>query len=173
MNDNNSNSIDILSQIKDIMSKNEELIKQKSELEKQLVFLKKENDSLRERLAVYEVLTTDANKDSVNADLPETDEMFTFFELSAEELNCIEPLQNNKIQDEVECEYDSLDTDLEETGVEDEETEEDYIDITCPYCNEELSYTIWQIREGELICPMCNGEFVYDEVTGTVSESID
>lgn len=46
---------------------------------------------------------------------------------------------------------------------ESDETEEYYIDITCPYCHEELSYTNWQIKEGELICPMCDGRFVYDE----------
>lgn len=46
-----------------------------------------------------------------------------------------------------------------------DETDEYYIDIACPYCHEELSYTNWQIkdREGELICPMCDGRFVYDE----------
>lgn len=46
---------------------------------------------------------------------------------------------------------------------ESDETEEYYIDIACPYCHEELSYTNWQIKEGELICPMCDGRFVYDE----------
>ena len=46
---------------------------------------------------------------------------------------------------------------------ESDETEEYYIDIACPYCHEELSYTNWQIIEGELICPMCDGRFVYDE----------
>lgn len=44
-----------------------------------------------------------------------------------------------------------------------DETEEYYIDIACPYCHEELSYTNWQIKEGDLICPMCDGRFVYDE----------
>lgn len=37
---------------------------------------------------------------------------------------------------------------------ESDETEEYYIDIACPYCHEELSYTNWQIKEGELICPI-------------------
>ena len=46
---------------------------------------------------------------------------------------------------------------------ESDETEEYYIDVACPYCHEELSYTNWQIKEGELICPMCDGRFVYDE----------
>lgn len=44
-----------------------------------------------------------------------------------------------------------------------DETEEYYIDIVCPYCHKELSYTNWQIEEGELICPMCDGQVVYDE----------
>lgn len=52
---------------------------------------------------------------------------------------------------------------LETQEAESDETEEYYIDIACPYCHEELSYTNWQIKEGELICPMCDGRFVYDE----------
>nr|WP_300819314.1 Trm112 family protein [uncultured Acetatifactor sp.] len=51
---------------------------------------------------------------------------------------------------------------LEWQEAESDETEEYYIDIACPYCHEELSYTNWQIKEGELICPMCDGRFVYD-----------
>lgn len=43
------------------------------------------------------------------------------------------------------------------------EMEEYYFDIYCPYCNEELSYTNWQIKEGELTCPMCDAHFVFDE----------
>ncbi len=52
---------------------------------------------------------------------------------------------------------------IEWQEAEPDETEEYYIDIACPYCHEELSYTNWQIKEGELICPMCDGRFVYDE----------
>ena len=41
--------------------------------------------------------------------------------------------------------------------------EEYYIDILCPYCHEELSYTNWQINESELTCPMCDSKFEYSE----------
>lgn len=43
------------------------------------------------------------------------------------------------------------------------ETDEYYIDIYCPFCFEELSYTNWQIKEGGLICPVCNEQFEYNE----------
>ena len=35
--------------------------------------------------------------------------------------------------------------------------EDDYIDIVCPNCKEELSFTKWQLQSGEdLTCPMCD-----------------
>lgn len=38
--------------------------------------------------------------------------------------------------------------------------EDEFIDVTCPHCNEELSYTKEQLKTPEgLICPMCNAEF--------------
>ena len=33
--------------------------------------------------------------------------------------------------------------------------DDEYIDITCPNCNEELSYTKEQIQSGNAICPIC------------------
>lgn len=38
-----------------------------------------------------------------------------------------------------------------------------YIDIVCQYCREELSFTNWQIKEGGLICPMCDAHFEFNE----------
>lgn len=38
-------------------------------------------------------------------------------------------------------------------------SQEYYIDVFCPYCHEKLSYTNWQIKEGELTCPMCDAQF--------------
>lgn len=55
----------------------------------------------------------------------------------------------------------AIESDQQETDF--DETEEYYIDIACPYCHEELSYTNWQIEEGELICPMCDAKFIFDE----------
>lgn len=66
----------------------------------------------------------------------------------------------NRKQEEIAAEESTFESDWQE---ESDETEEYYIDIACPYCHEELSYTNWQIKEGELICPMCDGRFVYDE----------
>lgn len=63
-------------------------------------------------------------------------------------------------QEEIATEEDAFDP---EWRAESDESEEYYIDIACPYCHEELSYTNWQIKEGELICPMCDGRFVYNE----------
>lgn len=67
----------------------------------------------------------------------------------------------NRKQDESVTQEDAAKPDWQET--ESDETEEYYIDIACPYCHEELSYTNWQIKEGELVCPMCDSRFVYDE----------
>lgn len=64
-------------------------------------------------------------------------------------------------QDEFLTEDGASETEWQEA--ESDETEEYYIDIACPYCHEELSYTNWQIKEGKLICPMCDGQFVFDE----------
>lgn len=63
-------------------------------------------------------------------------------------------------QEEIATEEDTFDPDWR---AESDESEEYYIDIACPFCHEELSYTNWQIKEGELICPMCDGRFVYNE----------
>ena len=41
--------------------------------------------------------------------------------------------------------------------------DETYIDIYCPECHSELSYLYWEIKEGELMCPMCEAQFVYDK----------
>lgn len=42
--------------------------------------------------------------------------------------------------------------------------EEDYyIDIRCPHCGEELSYTNWEIIQGGLVCPMCDFQFEFNE----------
>ncbi|MBR3919161.1 MAG: hypothetical protein IKJ59_10560 [Clostridia bacterium] len=38
--------------------------------------------------------------------------------------------------------------------------EDGYIDVTCPHCNEELSYTKEQLQNPEgVICPMCDYKF--------------
>lgn len=66
----------------------------------------------------------------------------------------------NRKQEKIADDESEFEPDWQE---ESDETEEYYIDIACPYCHEELSYTNWQIIEGELICPMCDGRFVYDE----------
>lgn len=37
---------------------------------------------------------------------------------------------------------------------------DEYFDVTCPYCGAELSYAIWQAdEESDVVCPECNGEF--------------
>lgn len=41
--------------------------------------------------------------------------------------------------------------------------EEYYVDIYCPFCNAELSYTNWQIEEGKIVCPECDMQFEYSE----------
>ncbi len=64
----------------------------------------------------------------------------------------------NRKQEEIAVDESAFESDWQEESV---ETEEYYIDIACPYCHEELSYTNWQIKEGELICPMCDRRFVY------------
>ena len=64
----------------------------------------------------------------------------------------------NRKQEEIAADESAFESDWQEESV---ETEEYYIDIACPYCHEELSYTNWQIKEGELICPMCDRRFVY------------
>lgn len=38
-----------------------------------------------------------------------------------------------------------------------------YIDIYCPECHSELSYLNWEIKEGELVCPMCDTHFSYSD----------
>ena len=44
-----------------------------------------------------------------------------------------------------------------------ENDEEYYVDLYCPFCRAELSYTNWQISEGVLTCPECETQFDYDE----------
>ena len=34
--------------------------------------------------------------------------------------------------------------------------DDEYIDITCPNCKEELSYTKEKLQSGDVICPMCD-----------------
>jgi DNA-directed RNA polymerase subunit M/transcription elongation factor TFIIS len=34
--------------------------------------------------------------------------------------------------------------------------DDEYIDITCPNCKEELSYTKEELQSGDVICPMCD-----------------
>ena len=47
--------------------------------------------------------------------------------------------------------------------IDDFEGDDEYVDVYCPHCGEELSYMKWQINEGNLICPMCDKEFTYSE----------
>ena len=35
-------------------------------------------------------------------------------------------------------------------------TDEEYIDMLCPYCNDKLSFLKWQYNEGNIICPFCD-----------------
>ena len=39
--------------------------------------------------------------------------------------------------------------------------DDDYIDMECPNCGETLSYMFWEIKNGDLTCPMCNHRFHY------------
>lgn len=41
-------------------------------------------------------------------------------------------------------------------------SDEFYIDMKCPHCQELLSYMNWQVQE-PLVCPMCSTNFRYDE----------
>lgn len=50
---------------------------------------------------------------------------------------------------------------IEAGEIEDDPFDEEYIDIYCPHCGEELSYMKWQIDEGTLKCPMCDKEFKF------------
>ena len=43
-----------------------------------------------------------------------------------------------------------------------DDAEDEYIDVSCPYCGETLSFLPQQVEEGDLICPACNKEFKYD-----------
>ena len=47
--------------------------------------------------------------------------------------------------------------------IDDFEGDDEYVDVYCPHCGEELSYMKWQINEGNLICPMCDKECTYSE----------
>lgn len=38
-----------------------------------------------------------------------------------------------------------------------------YIDMYCPECHSELSYLYWEIKAGELVYPMCDAHFTYEE----------
>jgi len=53
--------------------------------------------------------------------------------------------------------------DEDQTEIEPGEIEEYFIDIYCPYCHEELSYTNWQIEKDRLTCPVCGARFRFDE----------
>lgn len=66
-----------------------------------------------------------------------------------------------KIVEEDKTALEPIDEPGQQEGFEDEQ--EYYIDIVCPYCREELSYTNWQIKEGGLVCPMCDAQFEFDE----------
>ena len=66
-----------------------------------------------------------------------------------------------KIVEEDKTALEPIDEPGQREGFEDEQ--EYYIDIVCPYCREELSYTNWQIKEGGLVCPMCDAQFEFDE----------
>ncbi len=41
--------------------------------------------------------------------------------------------------------------------------DDDYVDIKCPHCGEELSFTTWEIDGGNLICPWCEKNIQYSE----------
>lgn len=45
--------------------------------------------------------------------------------------------------------------------------EEDYIDLICSHCKEDVSYTIWEINSGNIKCPWCDAEI---ELTDGVEE---
>lgn len=50
----------------------------------------------------------------------------------------------------------------EPVGFVEDDSDEFYIDLKCPHCQERLSYMNWQVQES-LVCPMCNTNFRYDE----------
>ena len=39
-------------------------------------------------------------------------------------------------------------------------SEDEFVDITCPKCKEELSYTKEQLHGGEATCPMCDAKII-------------
>ena len=39
-------------------------------------------------------------------------------------------------------------------------SEDEFVDITCPKCKEELSYTKEQLQGGEATCPMCDAKII-------------
>ncbi len=43
--------------------------------------------------------------------------------------------------------------------IDDIESDDIFVDIICPHCNYELSFYDWQIRTGELTCPICEKHF--------------
>lgn len=51
---------------------------------------------------------------------------------------------------------------LESVGFVEDDSDEFYIDIKCPHCQEQLSYMNWQVRE-PLVCLMCSTNFRYYE----------
>lgn len=38
----------------------------------------------------------------------------------------------------------------------------DYVDVECPWCNENISFTKWEIKAGNLKCPWCENEIEID-----------
>ena len=52
---------------------------------------------------------------------------------------------------------------IEAGEIEDDPFDEQYIDIYCPHCGEELSYMKWEIDKGTLKCPMCDKEFKFSK----------
>ena len=50
---------------------------------------------------------------------------------------------------------------IEAGEIEEDLLDEEFVDLYCPHCNEELSYMKWQIEEGTLICPVCEKEFSF------------
>lgn len=80
----------------------------------------------------------------------------------AEEVERLEYIQS-RMQEQV----DTIDEDLgamEDEFYEDEEDDEDeMIDVTCPHCDETISFSAFELSEkDEVECPVCNQTFEID-----------
>ena len=62
-------------------------------------------------------------------------------------------VENNYFETEMSLEL------MNEPSTDEKEDEEEYVDMTCPFCDAELSFMRWQIKEGNLRCYACDRTF--------------